>query len=112
MDARLAVIKRERFLDAQMDAADMEAARSEENVDSQTRENWFQAANDPAYLGKLLWDYSADPVSELEEIWREFARVSKKDFGSIDFAAFGLQTARIIQKRMEDIASSMCEQRG
>lgn len=112
MDARLAELKRDRFLGEMMDAADQEAARSEEDVISQTNENWFQAANDPAFIGQLLWDYSADPVSELEELWREFSRAYKKDFGAIDFSAFGLQAARIIQKRMEDIASSMCEQRG
>jgi len=112
MDARLAEFKRDRFLDAQMDAADQESSRSDEDVANQTNENWYQAANDPDFIGKLLWDYSADPVSELEELWREYARVYKKDFGSIDFAAFGLQASRIIQKRMEDIASSMCEQRG
>ena len=111
MNAREAVMRHERHLDALMDAANDEAhANAERNailVTQQSAENWQKMVDQPGFASELIGDWTADPCDELAEIYRELAKV-KAELVCIEDAA--RIVFRNIDRRIDQISQSQVEQ--
>ena len=110
MDTNLAEKRHERRLDALMDAADAEAAANDQafhrDVAQQVEHNWQQMVSDAGYAEKLLWDWQADPIEELAEIYRELAKVKT---GLVCFEDAARIVFRNIERRVDGISQSQVE---
>ena len=111
MNARTAVMRHERHLDALMDAANVEAQREDEllsrRIADQISDNWSRMLSYPDFAASLIFDWTADPGTELAEIYRELAKV-KAGLVCVDDAA--RIVFRNIERCVDQISQLQVEQ--